>query len=196
MSSAAVAASLAAAGQVASSAIDYYSARSANKANKRLMQKKMNWEERMSNTAYQRQVKDMMAAGINPLYGLGSGASTPGGEGAQMRPELQSKLDLATVANVYNNAKLVGERAEGQALENEGKVAENVVKELKAEIARSAVGRYSKYAMEVLPWLLPVGFGAKAIAKGLGWTSKAVKGYKAAKGAKSAWVAKKMLSRS
>lgn len=38
------------------------------------------WEERMSSTAYQRQVQDMRASGINPMAAFGSGgASTPSG---------------------------------------------------------------------------------------------------------------------
>lgn len=46
-----------------------------------LMQKQMDFQERMSNTAHQREVADLVKAGINPLYTAtgGNGASTPVG---------------------------------------------------------------------------------------------------------------------
>jgi len=60
--------------------IDFFSARDTNKKAKALAREQMRFQERLSNTAYQRAVKDMRAAGINPMLAyMQGGASTPGG---------------------------------------------------------------------------------------------------------------------
>lgn len=52
-----------------------------NEFNANEAKKNRQWQEEMSNTAYQRAVADMKKAGINPILGLGmaNSASTPSG---------------------------------------------------------------------------------------------------------------------
>lgn len=100
-------------------AFNVYGARQANKANIKAAQKSMDFsqassreqmgfQERMSNTAYQRSMEDMKQAGLNPILAFGQGgASSPSGSSAGgSTPTIQNELSGAVSSAVQIRATM------------------------------------------------------------------------------------------
>lgn len=78
--------------------LNYLGGSSARAQAKEQAQQQMDFQERMSSTAYQRATKDMQAAGLNPalMYGSGGPESTPSGASAPIQNILGDAADEVT----------------------------------------------------------------------------------------------------
>lgn len=85
-----------AAATLGAAALGAIGSRNANRANRASARESMDFQERMSSTAYQRAMEDMRLSGLNPMLSsrLG-GASTPGGAQSQSQNEMSEAANSA-----------------------------------------------------------------------------------------------------
>ena len=94
--------------------------RDANKTNIRLAREQMAFQERMSNSAYQRAMADMRKAGLNPILAAKQPASSPGGQTAKVESALGAGMSafnttssaMAQKANLNANTTAVTAKGE------------------------------------------------------------------------------------
>jgi hypothetical protein len=128
--------------------LNYLGQSSANAANLKIAQKQMDFQERMSNTAYQRAMLDMDQAGLNPILAYQQGgASSPVGASIQQQNELggavASAIDagraLAEIRNLKEQNIKIGadtdlSRALAASAREEAKVKSTTAKQLDLQL--------------------------------------------------------------
>lgn len=130
-----------------------FSAREGKKAYKRqvkLYRENRDWEERMSNTAWQRGVADMMAAGINPMVAFNQGgASTPTSSAPDVSQPIPSASGAFSAASKAANLLALKQMEANVNLTNANAYKATQEGTTTAEVARNAPARANYEMNEV-----------------------------------------------
>lgn len=121
-------------GDVVSGGLDYLGGVQTNNANAAEAQKNRDFQNQQTSTAYQRAVKDLSAAGLNPMLAYtNGGASSGGGAQAVMQNAVGSSVHTAMQAKI-NNATIQNLQKQGDKLEADTQLSKDLSSKALADI--------------------------------------------------------------
>lgn len=119
----------------------------ANQTNIRLQKEQLAWNERMSNTSWQRGKEDMLKAGFNPMLAFSQGgASTPTGTAATVQPQDafaksvssagDKAMQVASLQNIAANTKIAQEKGKQEEMNTDDMLNRRLTGRHPTDIAR------------------------------------------------------------